>query len=176
MEATRIVNRVCVERSADARLKSVQKRSYSQDYSQFIFVLGYQTFAIKMTCAVRSVLFDLLTRKKVAEFKPCILAAKFKGRRMERYHDMRNDLAVAIASTRRSTAKRRGHPMTDATDALLAGQSQGIDDEFLQKDRREHAVRERAYEIWENEGRPHGRDLEHWLSAEQQVSGKNPEA
>jgi hypothetical protein len=66
--------------------------------------------------------------------------------------------------------------MTDATDALLAGQSQGIDDEFLQKDRREHAVRERAYEIWENEGRPHGRDLEHWLSAEQQVSGKNSEA
>jgi len=65
--------------------------------------------------------------------------------------------------------------MTDATDALLAGQSQGIDDEVLQKDRREQAMRERAYEIWENEGRPHGRDLEHWLSAEQQVSGKNPE-
>lgn len=108
MEATRIVNRVCVERSADARLKSVQKRSYSQDYSQFIFVLGYQTFAIKMTCAVRSVLFDLLTRKKVAEFKPCILAAKFKGRRMERYHDMRNDLAVAIASTHAEARQNGG--------------------------------------------------------------------
>jgi len=49
--------------------------------------------------------------------------------------------------------------VTDATDALLAGQSQGIDDEFLQKDRREHAVRERAYEIWENEGRPGPRPL-----------------
>jgi hypothetical protein len=66
--------------------------------------------------------------------------------------------------------------MTGATDALLAGQSQGIDDEMLQKDRREQAVRERAYEIWESEGRPHGRDLEYWLSAEQQVSGKNSEA
>ena len=66
--------------------------------------------------------------------------------------------------------------MTDATDALSARQSQGTDDELLEKDRREHAVRERAYEIWENEGCPHGRDLEHWLSAEQQVSVKNPEA
>ena len=66
--------------------------------------------------------------------------------------------------------------MTDATDTLLAEQSQVLDDESLETDRREHAVRERAYEIWENEGRPHDRDLEHWLSAEQQVSGKNPEA
>ena len=52
-----------------------------------------------MTCAVRSVLLNLLTRKKVAEFKPCVLETKFKSRRMERYHDMRDDLAVAIAST-----------------------------------------------------------------------------
>lgn len=66
--------------------------------------------------------------------------------------------------------------MTDATDALLAGQSKGLDDEVLQKDRREQAVRERAYEIWENAGHPYGRDLDHWLSAEQQVSGKDPKA
>jgi hypothetical protein len=52
-----------------------------------------------MTCVVRSVLLNLLIKKKVAEFKPCVLEAKFKCRRMERYHDMRNDLAVAIAST-----------------------------------------------------------------------------
>lgn len=30
-------------------------------------------------------------------------------------------------------------------------------------------VRERAYAIWEREGRPHGRDREHWLKAEQEV-------
>lgn len=28
------------------------------------------------------------------------------------------------------------------------------------------AIRERAYFIWENRGRPHGQDLEHWLIAE----------
>ena len=27
------------------------------------------------------------------------------------------------------------------------------------------AVRERAYHIWEREGRPHGRDFEHWVRA-----------
>ena len=28
------------------------------------------------------------------------------------------------------------------------------------------AIRERAYLIWEREGRPHGRDFEHWVRAE----------
>ena len=27
-------------------------------------------------------------------------------------------------------------------------------------------LRNRAYRIWESKGRPHGRDLEHWLDAE----------
>jgi hypothetical protein len=31
-------------------------------------------------------------------------------------------------------------------------------------------VRERAYRIWESEGKPHGRDLEHWLQAERELS------
>lgn len=30
-------------------------------------------------------------------------------------------------------------------------------------------IAERAYEIWENEGRPQGYDLIHWKSAEQQI-------
>ena len=29
----------------------------------------------------------------------------------------------------------------------------------------EEAIRMRAYHIWEREGRPHGRDLEHWVQA-----------
>jgi hypothetical protein len=27
-------------------------------------------------------------------------------------------------------------------------------------------IRKRAYEIWEDEGRPHGRDMQHWVQAE----------
>lgn len=30
---------------------------------------------------------------------------------------------------------------------------------------------ERAYQIWESEGRPHGRDVEHWNRAEVEISG-----
>ena len=30
---------------------------------------------------------------------------------------------------------------------------------------REDRIRQRAYEIWEMEGRPHGRDKEHWERA-----------
>ncbi|MGE5504905.1 MAG: DUF2934 domain-containing protein [Actinomycetota bacterium] len=32
-------------------------------------------------------------------------------------------------------------------------------------------IRERAYFIWESRGRPHGRDLEHWLVAEMELAG-----
>lgn len=34
----------------------------------------------------------------------------------------------------------------------------------------ESAVRVRAYEIWEAEGRPHGKDAEHWLMALQEMA------
>jgi hypothetical protein len=30
-------------------------------------------------------------------------------------------------------------------------------------------VRQRAFQIWETEGRPEGRDVEHWLRAEAEV-------
>lgn len=34
----------------------------------------------------------------------------------------------------------------------------------------EALVARRAYEIWEDEGRPHGRDREHWLKAVEELS------
>lgn len=37
------------------------------------------------------------------------------------------------------------------------------------KDNIERKIRERAYLIWEQEGRLHGRDVEHWLQAERAV-------
>ena len=33
------------------------------------------------------------------------------------------------------------------------------------------SVSRRAYEIWEQQGKPDGCDLEHWLKAEQELSG-----
>ncbi len=32
-------------------------------------------------------------------------------------------------------------------------------------------IRERAYRIWETEGWPVGRDVEHWLRAEREILG-----
>lgn len=36
----------------------------------------------------------------------------------------------------------------------------------------EAALRQRAYEIWEREGRPHGRDLAHWQLALAELSAE----
>lgn len=33
----------------------------------------------------------------------------------------------------------------------------------------EHLIRERAYGIWIEEGRPHGRDLAHWRRAHEEL-------
>ena len=38
----------------------------------------------------------------------------------------------------------------------------------------QEAIARRAYEIWEAEGRPHGRDREHWESAAQELGSPAP--
>jgi hypothetical protein len=35
-------------------------------------------------------------------------------------------------------------------------------------------IAQRAYALWEREGRPHGRNLEHWLSAESELAQAAP--
>lgn len=39
---------------------------------------------------------------------------------------------------------------------------------------REHAVRERAYAIWEHDGKPEGKNLDHWFQAEAEMIGTAP--
>jgi hypothetical protein len=46
----------------------------------------------------------------------------------------------------------------------LAGEEKQSTEEAQQK------IERRAYEIWENEGCPHGRDLDHWLKAEAEIT------
>ncbi len=36
-------------------------------------------------------------------------------------------------------------------------------------DDREQKIRERAYEIWDREGRPLSRELEHWMQAQREI-------
>ena len=40
----------------------------------------------------------------------------------------------------------------------------------------EEAIRDRAYVIWEREGRPQGRDRDHWLQAAWELSGEEAKA
>lgn len=35
---------------------------------------------------------------------------------------------------------------------------------------REHRVRERAYQLWEADGKPHGRDVEYWQRARELIA------
>jgi hypothetical protein len=64
----------------------------------------------------------------------------------------------------RSTAAstRQPQPTVDAANTLDERQPA-----------REQAVRERAYAIWEEEGRPDGRDLDHGRRAEQEISSSD---
>ena len=39
----------------------------------------------------------------------------------------------------------------------------------------EQRVRERAHAIWQSEGEPEGRDLEHWMAAERDIGGEAPQ-
>lgn len=42
-------------------------------------------------------------------------------------------------------------------------------------DEREQRIRNRAYEIWDREGRPLGRELEHWAQASREIDqGEGP--
>jgi Protein of unknown function (DUF2934) len=41
---------------------------------------------------------------------------------------------------------------------------------------REQAIRERAYSIWEKEGRPEGQHESHWLRAEAEIDFPAPQA
>ena len=42
-------------------------------------------------------------------------------------------------------------------------------DEGTMPNERERAIRERAFAIWEQEGRPEGKSLAHWLQAEAEI-------
>jgi len=47
----------------------------------------------------------------------------------------------------------------------MATKTAGIDTEAIRQ-----STAARAYTIWESEGRPHGRDAEHWARAEAEVA------
>jgi hypothetical protein len=47
------------------------------------------------------------------------------------------------------------------------------DEEIVMADEKIDQLRSRAYQIWEGEGRPQGRDLENWLEAERELEAED---
>jgi hypothetical protein len=45
----------------------------------------------------------------------------------------------------------------------------------VQPPRGQEIIADRAYQLWESEGRPEGRDVDHWFRAERELSGAEPE-
>jgi hypothetical protein len=43
-------------------------------------------------------------------------------------------------------------------------------------DKQEDQVRRRAHELWENEGRPEGHEMDFWLQAEREIGEAGKEA
>jgi hypothetical protein len=72
----------------------------------------------------------------------------------ERLNNM-NDEVTEEAST---AATQETEPTVVA--AIASGDGQSL---------REQAIRERAYAMWEEEGRPDGKDLDHWYRAEAEI-------
>ena len=68
-----------------------------------------------------------------------------------------NDVVTEKASTSTASA-RQTEPTVVA--AISSGEGQST---------KEQAIGERAYAIWEGEGRPDGKDLDHWLRAETEI-------
>lgn len=40
----------------------------------------------------------------------------------------------------------------------------------------ENQIKDRAHHIWEREGRPHGRELDHWRQAEAEIAAERAPA
>jgi hypothetical protein len=73
-----------------------------------------------------------------------------------------SNLAKTPISTVKSSKKKAPAGASDRSPIQLAGRAD------------EHRVRERAYGIWIEEGRPHGRDLAHWQRAHQELQREAP--
>jgi hypothetical protein len=69
-----------------------------------------------------------------------------------------------------STARKMGRGVTDEQLHALIEINRRVSAQLAGGDI-EH-IRRRAYYLWENLGRPQGKDLEHWLIAEMEMMGR----
>ena len=84
----------------------------------------------------------------------------------ELYRQMIGDCGrpAAAAETRNGWSQDHGRAVPHA--APVAAKRDDSD--------RSELIRQRAYEIWEEQGRPHGHDVDHWLQAEAELGAPRP--
>jgi hypothetical protein len=76
--------------------------------------------------------------------------------------------AARTSPTKSAAAKSAGTRSTASgpTARTAAQKSGGAADDLEQR------IQQRAYELWENEGRPAGREHAHWQQAEREITGR----
>lgn len=65
--------------------------------------------------------------------------------------------------------------MAGAQRVSLLGGDTDLEGSMAKKVRHERQIRERAYQIWEREGRPDGKSVAHWLQAEAEIAANEQE-
>lgn len=76
----------------------------------------------------------------------------------------------SVADYALSTARKMGRGVADDQLTTLVELARRVSAELAGGDI--ERIRERAYFIWEDRGRPHGQDLDHWLIAEMEAHGR----
>lgn len=88
----------------------------------------------------------------------------------------KNDSATEAKPLRRRAAKMPGEASAAPPNVTEAKPPTGVGNQSLPAHETpfnaEEEIRRRAYELYEQDGRQHGRDREHWLRAEAEVLGR----
>jgi len=83
--------------------------------------------------------------------------------------ELRGNLSRLAAFVIRTILEVRDGVLSEHTFSTLAGINLHIADGLL-RSQQNHLVRERAYELWQEEGCPDDRQQEHWLRAEREIA------
>jgi len=79
---------------------------------------------------------------------------------------------IAATKTRRDAGK---HRRADCLVASLHAKEATIEEGKMTNFRHKRRIQERAYQIWEQTGRPEGKSVEHWLQAEAEIAADEQE-
>jgi hypothetical protein len=87
--------------------------------------------------------------------------------------DHRLELERRIQQARRSIASKISEQTTAGRLTAWADELRQKLRQHMEARRTNYEIKVRAYDLWEQNGRPDGRDLEFWLQAESEILDRN---